>query len=306
MRVSSVVALCCLILGILLLIAGGVLNARNPMVLLENENCTFSTSQLPQQIDISTVYSNIEIRPVEGDEWRVESVNRKDLYHKVELVDGILIIQQIDERFRYGDFAIIPDENHLSLILYLPAEICCSVNIRSTVGQIVVFDGISFSDVSLETDRAPITFTAHTTGSLHIKTNAGKVDVKGSVDGELHINSTSGDISIQNITPEYIGIESYSGNIYMKDVICRNRCSVSGTSIDVRMERCDADSFGVSVTSGNINVSVLTPKSCHCISPNGKVSASADDNSVIAGSVGSGAFFAITHNGDINIRLSEP
>jgi DUF4097 and DUF4098 domain-containing protein YvlB len=81
------------------------------------------------------------------------------------------------------------------------------------------------------------------------------------------------------------------------DVVCSEMCAIEKISGSIELKRCDAMSFDLKTTSGDICGSILSTKTFDCKTTSGDVRIPADGNG--------GNFRAKTTSGDIKITIAE-
>lgn len=318
MKTALIIALVCLVVGALLVGLGWALLQKYPVQknVVKDSVYPYGIDKSPKQINISTLDSRVELRPIEGDEWRVECKDKEKLYHTVDLTEGVLTIKQIDTRAWYEHISILNGFQNLSVIVYLPTQAYESLSVHSTSGSIKVQEGFVFSNASLQNTSGSITCSSRVTGALNLKNTSGSITVNGSVGGDLNARNTSGSIhvvggvngnltvtngsgsiKIKNATPTSVTIKNTSGGIDLVDVVCGESCTIDNTSGSIELERCDAISFDLKNTSGGIRASILTAKTFDCHSTSGSVRTPADGNG--------GTFRAKTTSGSITITIAK-
>ena len=318
MKTALIIALICLTVGAILVGTGWVLLQKNPtdMNTIKDVSKVYHISEAPTQINITTTESRIEVRPIEGDEWRVECKDKEKVYHTIDLTDGVLTIKQIDKRVWYEHIGILSGFQNLSVIVYLPLQEYENLSIRSTSGSIKVEEGLTFSNAELQNTSGSITCASSVAGSLAATNTSGSITVKGSVGGDLNVKNTSGSITVSGgvngkldvvnasgrieikaATPTSVIIKNTSGGIDLYDVVCKETCEITNTSGSIKFERCDALAFDLQTTSGSIRGSILTAKTFDCKSTSGGVHTPYDGNG--------GTFKARSTSGGINITVVE-
>ena len=318
MKMALIIALVCLIAGALIFGIGWGLLQNNPIDknIFQDKVYFFSTDELPTQINIKTTNSCVEFRPTTESEWRVECMDKERVYHKVELIDGVLTIQEIDDRQWYERIGLFANLCPQRMIVYLPEETYGLLDVCVVSGDVSLPEGFAFSNVTLKSTSGDISFAAVATGDVNIEVTSGDVAVSGSIggaleisctsgdvvvsgsiDGALEIFGTSGDIEIKNVTPTSVTIQNTSGDIDMVDVVCSEACMIEKGSGSVNLKCCDALSFNIATTSGDIRASLLSAKSFDCRSTSGGVHTPNDGNG--------GMFRARSTSGGINITVVE-
>lgn len=316
MKKALIIALILLVAGALLVGAGWVLLQKYPvdMNTVKDSVYEYGMDEVPTQIQITTLESRVELRPTTEDQWKVACMDKEDLYHIVELKDGVLTIKQIDVRAWYDRIGIFNGFQDLSVIVYLPVQIYESLVIHSVSGSIKVQEGFVFSNASLQNTSGSISCSSRVTGSLNIKNTSGSITVDGSVGGNLNVKNTSGSIRIwggingdlnvtngsgsievKNATPTSATVKNTSGGIDLRDVICQGNCEISNTSGSIELERCDALSFNIVTISGGIRASLLSAKTFDCHSTSGGIHVPKDGNG--------GIFKAKSTSGGIRVTV---
>lgn len=316
MKKVLIIALILLIVGVVLVVVGWVFLNPADMNTVKDAVKVYHISELPQQININTLNSRVELRPIEGDEWRVECMDKEKLYHTVDLSDGVLTIKQIDTRQWYDHIGILKGFQNLSVIVYLPAQVYESLNIHALSGSIKVEEGFVFSNASLQNTSGSITCASSVAGALNVKNTSGSISVSGNVGGDsivknasgsihivgnvkghLDVTNVSGRIEMKNVTPARATVQNTSGSIYLENVVCEGTCEIKNTSGSIELERCDAASFDLRTTSGGIRGSILSGKCFDCRSTSGSVRVPEDSEG--------GTFTAKTTSGGIRITVAE-
>lgn len=299
MKMALIIALVCLIAGALIFGIGWGLLQKNPIDknVFQDKVYSFGTDELPTQINIRTTNSCVEFRTTTESEWRVECMDKERVYHKVELIDGVLTIQEIDDRQWYERIGLFANLRPQRMIVYLPEGAYGLLDVCVTSGDISVPLGFAFSNVTLKSTSGDISFAADATGAVNIKVTSGDIAVSGSIGGALEIFGTSGDIEIKNVTPTSITIQNTSGDIDMVDVVCSEACMIEKGSGSVNLKCCDALSFNIATTSGDIHASLLSAKTFDCHATSGDVHTPKDGNG--------GTFRAKSTSGDIRVTIVE-
>ena len=274
MKTALTVALILLVVGALLAGTGWVLLQKYPIQqnVVKDVVYPFSSENLPNAIQITTVDSRVEILPIEGDEWRVVCRETEDRNHTVELVDGVLTVRQNgDVRKWYEYIGVSKAFQKPSIILLLPKQTYESLSVHSTSGSIQVQEGFVFSTANLQNVSGFILCNSSIEGDLDVKNASGSIQISGGVCGELRVQNGSGSIKVKDATPTRATIQNISGSIDLVNVICQENCEIENTSGSIELERCDAASFDLKTVSGSIKGSILSGKVFDCHSTSGGV-----------------------------------
>ena len=320
MKVALIIALIALIVGAILCGIGWVLLQKYPVEknTVKDAVYEYRIEEAPTQIQITTLDSRVELRPTTEDQWKVACTDREDLYHTVELVDGVLTVKQIGTVRKWYEYIGIFNGGlqGLSVTVYLPEQVYESLAVHSTSGSIKVQEGLIFSNASLQNTSGSILCNSRVSGSLNVKNTSGSITVGGNVGGDLNVQNTSGSITvsggvhgkldvtngsgsieIKNATPTSATVKNTSGSIDLINVVCQGACEVTNTSGSVELDHCDAASFDLKTTSGGIRGTVLTDKTFDCRSTSGSVRVPENGEG--------GTFKARTTSGGIKITVSE-
>ena len=300
MKTALMVALILLVVGALLAGAGWVLLQKYPIQqnVVKDVVYPFSSENLPNIIQITTVDSRVEILPIEGDEWRVVCRETEDRNHTVELVDGVLTVKQNgDVRKWYEYIGVLKAFQKPSIILLLPKQIYESLSVHSVSGSIQVQEGFAFSTANLQNGSGFILCNSSIEGDLNVKNTSGSIYITGGVGGKLEVRNVSGSVEIKNVTPESVTVKNTSGSIDLINVVCAGACNVENGSSSIKLEHCDAASFDLKTVSGGIKASILSGKVFDCHSTSGGVHVPENSEG--------GTFKARTTSGVIRVAIVE-
>ena len=300
MKTALIVALILLVVGALLAGAGWIILQKYPIQqnVVKDVVYPFSSENLPNSIQITTVDSRIEILPIEGDEWRVVCRETEDRNHTVELVDGVLTVKQNgDVRKWYEYIGVSKAFQKPSIILLLPKQTYESLSVHSVSGSIQLQEGFVFSTANLQNGSGFILCNSSIEGDLNVKNTSGRIHISGAVGGKLEVRNVSGSIEIKNVTPESVTIKNTSGAIDLINVVCAGACNVENGSSSIELECCDAVSFDLKTVSGGIKANILSGKVFDCHSTSGGVHIPENSEG--------GTFKARTTSGVIRVTIVE-
>lgn len=313
-----------LIIALILLLVGAILFGIG-WALLSNhsvENGTvkevvnvYHISEAPQKINIKTVSGRVELLPIEGDEWRVECKETEGTPHTIELIDGVLTIEQTGSIKNWYEYiGIFTSFQDLGVVVYLPAGVYESLDIDSTSGSIKVQEGFTFTTAKLHNTSGSILCASDVVDVLDVKNASGSITVSGSVEKDLYIKNTSGSITvsggvngklditnvssgitIQDATPTSVTIKNNSGGINLINVVCSGDCKIENGSSSIELKNCDAASFDLKTVSGGIRASILSGKTFDCCSTSGGVH--------VPENTDGGTFKAKTTSGGIRVEV---
>lgn len=292
------------------------LRAEKPMGGGENEGNSAPVDSEFSSIRVRVRESDVNILRSEDGESRVDCVDHENIYHRVFEENGVLIVEEVDERRWYERFKGF--KRDIEVNIHLPAGEYKRLEIETMSGDIEVERGIAFEDVRAKTLSGDIEFFALVRSKLELSSTSGDVCAKGEnelaelsavsvsgdvklsgfmVCGEASIVSTSGDIECADITCENGSFKSVSGDVKLKNVLCADKLGISSTSGDIRFENCDGKSIELGSVSGDIRGGFNTGKHFTAKSLSGSIRLPKDNPEH------NGECFAKTVSGSINLSI---
>lgn len=320
MKTVLIIASIILVLGGILIGVGYLILQKYPVEMntVKDSVYKYSIENLPQEINVTTLDSRVEFLPIDGEEWRVECKDTEQLYHTVELVDGVLTVKQTGTLRKWYEYIGVLSGSFetLSVIVYLPEQAYTALGVYSTSGSIKVRENFIFENASLQSTSGSILCNArvlgvldvkNTSGSitvggfeggdLTVKNTSGSIHILGGVNGNLDVTNVSGSIEIKDAVPVSVTVRNTSGSIDLINVICTEACNIENGSGSIELKRCDAASFDLKSISGGIHASILSAKTFDCHSTGGGVHAPQNGEG--------GTFKAKTVSGGIRITVTE-
>ncbi len=250
MKVAGVITLS--VVGSLLVIGGGTMfalgvantNKNNPITTHEHEVELFNK----MSVDIHT--ADLELKASEDLTYKVVCEEKEKIYHTVEVKEGVLTINTIDERAWYErifDFSW----TKMKVTVYAPGILYESANIKNATGNIIIPAEYKFNDLTLY----------NATGNIHVKSD---------VLNKLEASVSTGNILVESHN-KTMDLKSSTGNITLTNVIAEEIKAKSSTG-NIKFTDSDATSLiDVEASTGNIDLSLLTGKTFEAQSSTGKV-----------------------------------
>ena len=293
------------------------------------EEKTYTVSEDFQDIEIRTSVTDITFKVSEDGLFKAVAQEPAKITHTVEVVNGTLRIESVDERKWYeniGFFWKAP-----TMTIYLPAAEgrYGSVRIDNGTGDVEIPSDFGFRKVEIETSTGGVEFTGRVKELLKIKASTGDIRVEDFQAGELELGVSTGKVTVRSgrvesatiSTPEteHPGRVSVTvstgaavledlncgafcstgntGSIRLKNVVARTDMSIERSTGDISFESCDAleGSITLKTSTGEIRGSLKTGKTFKARSNTGMVR--------VPESAGSGLCEATTSTGDIRITL---
>ncbi len=273
-------------------------------------DCEFSS------IRVRVRESDVRIFRSEDGESRVDCVDHERVYHRVFTENGVLNIEEVDER-RWFE-RIKSFSKSLKVDIYLPEAAFDTLDIESMSGDIEIAGGFAFNNARAKTMSGDIDFFAPVRGELELSSTSGDVQSKGAGElyelkvhstsgdvklrgfvctGNAEAGSTSGDIEASDISCENGRFKSISGDAKLKNIVCASSLEIESTSGDVRLEGCDGASVVLSAISGDIKGSLMSGKRFTANSLSGSIRLPKDNPNP------NGECTATTVSGSINLSI---
>ena len=297
-----------ILVTIITIIAGAVLTVG---ALSFNSSLEIKTHEINEnynKVNISVTVEDINIYLSNNNENKVICKENEQLYFKVEVVNGTLNIENVDERKFYN--RIISFYRN-SLEIYLSNDLIEALNIEASTCDITVNSGFVFNtldvknstgDISLYSSVLSSTNITNSTGDIEIKNsqilgnmkvftstgdievssaNANSLDIStstGEVDiyeckvlSNINIQGRTGDIELKNTTCYDLAISLSTGEVSLIGLIALNNIDIEGTTGDVLFTNIDALNITVNLSTGDVEGTILTSKFFIAKSDTGRV-----------------------------------
>lgn len=229
-------------------------------------------------IIIDATTADLKILPSTDGQCKIDLVERENLYFMPSVENGILTINEIDDRKWYEYIGI--GWSNMSITLYLPKEQYDSLTVELTTGRAQIDSGLEFGKVDVKATTGNVKCEAKVTESLEIKCTTGliyasdaKVDTirlkasTGSIElcnsscRGLEIETTTGSIKLSEVsgTGDF-DIEATTGKINLSDVVTEGDLTIEADTGDVIFKRCDAANLSITTDTGDVEGSLLSSK----------------------------------------------
>ena len=233
-------------------------------------------------IKIGEVSQDVEIKPSEDGEIKVEYYDADNYIHKVDVKGDTLSVEvnALSDNMQWWEMVTI-SQNWFNdsqsfdhpVVIYLPEGTYDSAQIDSVSGDITLPEGYVFNDIKIDTTSGDIT------------------SLCGSA-GEIVVNTISGEVKIANCTPSNISVNTTSGYIFFDDMTVGGNTDLDTISGEVTLTNLETKDISVSTTSGDIILKNLTTGTADFDTTSGEVSGTV---------TGDHEFDADTVSGDIEI-----
>ena len=108
-------------------------------------------------------------------------------------------------------------------------------------------------------------------GKVAVQTTTGKIDATNVTCGDMTVTVSSGKTAMSNVSCISFTSTGNTGDIDMTSLIASEKIDITRTTGDVTFDRCDAAEITVSVSTGDVTGTLLTPKIFQAHSTTGKI-----------------------------------
>ena len=200
---------------------------------------------------VKTNIADVNFEISENGECEVTVYEQENMRHTVEVKDGVLTINVVDNRKWYEHIGIAMGSPKITI--YLPEKDYVSVmQVKTSTGD------ISIKDMSVEL--------------IECKTSTGDINISNvtCVDS-IKTKVSTGDIKITDTTCDKFSSDGSTGDISMKNLIAADIISIERDTGDVKFNGCDGGEIFVETDTGDITGTLLTDKVFYAETDTGKV-----------------------------------
>ena len=257
------------------------------------ETKTHEISEDFTNISIVNDTASVIFVPTDG-ECKVVCEEKKNVNHKVEVVDGTLKIEVIDSRKFYQKMFSFSND---SVTVYLPKSQLGAISVKTDTGKVEI-DGIGCNSFSLEVDTGVVSLkNVSSVGAFDVKSDTGKVALENCRASTISIVSDTGDIKMSDVFCINMSSKVDTGKTTMNNVIASGKLEISANTGDVNFEGCDGSEVYITTDTGDVKGSFLTAKIVFAETDTGKV----DVPKLLEG----GRCEITTDTGDIKISINQ-
>lgn len=309
MRRTTLLPLLLLIIFVILTLTMTACSSRN------YETNTYEVNEEFSSISIKTDTADITFVPSDNGICKVSCFEDEKKWHAVEVRDGILFINVVDEKEWYEYIGLNIDNPKVTV--YLPKAEYSSLVIKEDTGDIEIakdfnFEGIDLSlstgnvklyascteDAKIVSSTGNIYINDISTGSLDISVSTGKVTVSGvTCNGNITVVVSTGKANLTNTVCRNLISRGSTGDILLKNVIATEKISIERSTGDVKFEGSDGAEIFVTTDTGDVEGSLLTDKVFITKTDTGRIR--------VPGSTSGGRCEITTDTGNIKITILE-
>lgn len=218
----------------------------------------YNIEQSYNKIKIEGDTPNISIYLSNNGENKVVYTENKKVKIETSIVDGLLMINQNDNRKFYD---MLFNFSNFKVKLYLSQEVIDSLEVNSKTGDIKVDKGFTFNDITINSSTGDVEFESNAINNLTIKNSTGDVEVKNSnIGSNLDVKTSTGDIELYKVRCNKLNIKVGTGEVELEDTLVTTDLTLVGSTSDVEFDGFDASNIYVEVKTGDVKGTLLTSK----------------------------------------------
>lgn len=229
---------------------------------------TYTIKDIYNDIKIEGNNFDINIYLSRNNENKIVYVENKKITVEPKVVEGVLMINQYDNRKFYDTLF---NFSHFNIDLYLTKESINSLNIKGRVGDVDVHEGFTFNDAIINNSTGDVEFKSNVISSLNIKNSTGDIEVENSSIGDAIIETKTGDIELINVNCNKLDIKVSTGDTELTNVLVATDFNLNGSTGDLDFDDFDASNIYVTLTTGNVKGTILSNKIFNAQSETGSV-----------------------------------
>ena len=254
------------------------------------EVSTQEVSESFESINISSSVGKVILLPSADGKCVVEYSHEPGVLHDVSVSDGVLSINENDQRKWYEHIGLYMVGSYYTKI-YLPEKEYKELKIKASTGDVQIPNGFSFTGIDIELSTGEVACGASASGLIKVKTTTGDVELENLSAGSLNISVSTGEVDVESVNctgdvklEVSTGESSFenvrctsltsvgtTGDIYLENVIVSGNIDIERSTGDVTFERSDASGIRVKTDTGKVLGTLLTDKVFYTKTDTGRV-----------------------------------
>ena len=213
-------------------------------------------------IKICEISHDIKIVESDSDEVKVEYYDSEKYVHDIDVKGDTLTIGvnsytdgtpwwewvTFDMDWIYGETT-----GDYQLTVYLPEGEYGSLELDNVSSNMIVPEGYTFDDLTVNTTSGDIAAECSVTGSVKISTVSGEVKLANGTPSDVDINTTSGNADLNDMTVAgLINISTISGEITLTNVVTDD-VDINTTSGEIIFNDLTTGTANIDTTSGDVS-----------------------------------------------------
>ena len=228
-------------------------------------------------VSLHTDTSDVKVLLASDNKCKVVCYEEEKLTHAVGVVDGTLVINETNRK-EWTDYIGLSFEK-TQVTVYLPQTAYTTLGIKASTSDVEIAKDFTFQSVDIEVSTGDVKCLASVSGALKITTSTGDVKVEGATAGGLDVTTSTGDIRVKDVSCENLSVVVSTGDATLENVRCENlvsrgstgememsnviatgKMSIQRDTGDVEFVACDAAEIWIKTNTGDVEGSLLSPK----------------------------------------------
>lgn len=257
-----------LIIAVFLVVAGLGLFAAAMTANLWDFNRLSTVSYVTNQYEINGYYESIWIAadtadivfvPSEDANSTVTCYEQENVRHGVELRNGTLVIEVTDAR-KWNEFFGISIGSP-SITVMIPQNAYKSLSVQASTGDVKLPQGFQFESIEITASTGDISVEDITTGTLAFSVSTGSITACGvTCAGNAAIHVSTGRTVLTDFRCSNLVSDGNTGRMFLNNVIAGEGFSITRTTGDIKLDRCDAPEIFIQTGTGDVTGNLLSGK----------------------------------------------
>lgn len=229
-------------------------------------------------ISINTDSADIIFAASDDDSCRVVCYEQENIKHSVDIQEGNLIINIVDDRKWYEYIGInfgVP-----KITVYVPQGKYGKLSVKSSTSDVEIPKDFQFESIDISGSTGNVKNFASALEAIKIKTGTGNIRVENASANSLELSVSTGEIAVSGVTCKgdikidvstgkanlidatckSVISNGNTGDISLKNVIATEKFSIERSTGDVRFDGSDAAEIFVETDTGDIIGTLLSKK----------------------------------------------
>lgn len=219
---------------------------------------THKIDEAVTSISINTNTGDIVLVPSDSNLCQVVCQEEEKVFHSVTMEDGCLKVQVQNQRKWYEYIGI--NIGHPKITITLPRSTYEALTVQNSTGHVDLPGDFSFRKIDIRSTTGQVKCFASATDSLKIQVSTGDIQVKNLSAGELSLQVSTGQVTLADVTCNRLTSTGNTGDINLNNVLVSKELSITRSTGDVKLTRCDAETLDIKTNTGDVTGSLLTGK----------------------------------------------
>lgn len=263
-KITLVIALCCLVLGIGLYAAAVALTGQFSYSadIFDTTDSIIETKLVLEDfrsILIEDVECDLRLLPAEDGNVTVVYTDNNLYHHDLRVTDETLIITVRDVS-TFWDHIFMVSTGKQEVTVYLPFSGLDRVSLDTVSGDVEIPEGFAIRTLSAGSTSGDISLTCAVSEQLTAGTVSGNIRLNGISPETMTLSSTSGNVTLEASCPVELFVDTVSGEILLSEVTAEEFTDLSSTSGGIHLNDADSAALSASTVSGDITGTVPSVK----------------------------------------------